>query len=127
MFASTQAYSGFAVDDIEAARRFYGETLGIEIEVVDEEHGLISLQLAGGDRPTLVYRRDDHTPADYTIVNFPVADVEATVDALDARGVQFERYRDFEQDEKGIARGDGPTIAWFRDPAGNVLAVHEEM
>ena len=125
MFKDTHAYSGFAVDDVERAREFYGETLGIETKVLDAENGLIQLDIAG-DRPTLVYAKPDFTPATYTILNFPVQDVEAAVDALAERGVAFERYDGFEQDEKGIAHGVGPTIAWFRDPAGNILSVHSE-
>jgi catechol 2,3-dioxygenase-like lactoylglutathione lyase family enzyme len=125
MFANTKAYSGFAVDDLQKAREFYGETLGLKTSVLDEEHGLMSLELAG-DRPTLIYQRPDHTPATYTILNFPVDDIDTAVDELAARGVRFERYDGFEQDEKGISRGMGPTIAWFKDPAGNVLSVLEE-
>jgi catechol 2,3-dioxygenase-like lactoylglutathione lyase family enzyme len=125
MLADTKAYSGFAVDDAQKAREFYGETLGLKTSVLDEEHGLISLHLAG-DRDTLVYQKPDHAPANYTILNFPVDDIDQAVDELAARGVRFERYDGFEQDEKGIARGNGPNIAWFKDPAGNVLAVLEE-
>jgi catechol 2,3-dioxygenase-like lactoylglutathione lyase family enzyme len=125
MFANTKAFSGFAVDDIEKAQQFYGETLGLKTSVLDEENGLLSLHLAG-DRDTLVYVKPDHKPADYTILNFPVDDVDAAVDELTARGVQFERYEGFNQDEKGIARDIGPDIAWFRDPAGNVLSVLKE-
>jgi predicted enzyme related to lactoylglutathione lyase len=125
VFADTKAYSGFAVDDLGKAREFYGETLGIKTEILDEENGLMTLHLAG-DRPTLVYAKPDHEPAGYTILNFPVADVDKAVDELGARGVSFERYDAFEQDEKGIAHGPGPVVAWFKDPAGNVLAVHEE-
>jgi catechol 2,3-dioxygenase-like lactoylglutathione lyase family enzyme len=121
MFRGTKAFSGFAVDDIPRAKQFYGETLGIE---VSEEHGMLTLHLAG-DRPTLVYPKDDHVPATFTILNFPVDDVEAAVDELASRGVELERLDDEEmpQDEKGIMRGQGPDIAWFRDPAGNVLSV----
>jgi catechol 2,3-dioxygenase-like lactoylglutathione lyase family enzyme len=125
MLADSKAYSGFAVDDIAKAREFYGETLGLKTAVLDEENGLLQLDLAG-DRATLIYAKPDHTPADYTILNFPVDDVEKAVDELTARGVEFERYDGFEQDEKGIARGPGPKIAWFKDPAGNVLSVLEE-
>ena len=124
MFENNKAYSGFAVPDIDAARAFYEGTLGLKVEVLDEDNGLLTLHLAG-DRPTLVYRKADHVPASYTILNFPVDDVEATVDGLTERGVRFERYEGFEQDDKGIARGQGPTIAWFKDPAGNVLSVLE--
>jgi catechol 2,3-dioxygenase-like lactoylglutathione lyase family enzyme len=122
MFASTKAYSGFAVDDVQKAREFYGDTLGLK---TSEEYGMLTLHLAG-DRPTLVYPKPDHTPADYTILNFPVDDIDKAVDELAARGVRFERYDDFDQDEKGIARGEGPYIAWFKDPAGNVLSVLQE-
>ena len=126
MFESTKAYSGFAVTDMEAARRFYGETLGLRISVLDEEVGLINLHLAG-DRDTLVYQKPDLEPANYTILNFAVDDVEKAVDELSERGVGFERYEGFDQDERGISRGQGPDIAWFKDPAGNILSVHSEM
>jgi catechol 2,3-dioxygenase-like lactoylglutathione lyase family enzyme len=126
MFENTKAYSGFAVDDIEKANEFYSGTLGLKTSVLDEENGLLSLHIAG-DRDTLVYHKPDFTPATYTILNFPVDDVEKAVDELASRGVRFERYGGFEQDEKGIARGPGPTIAWFKDPAGNILSVHSEM
>jgi catechol 2,3-dioxygenase-like lactoylglutathione lyase family enzyme len=122
MFADTMAFSGFAVDDLNAAREFYGETLGLK---TSEEHGLMTLHLAG-DRDTLVYPKADHEPATYTILNFPVDDIEQVVAQLTERGVSFERYDDFEQDDKGIARGEGPYIAWFRDPAGNLLSVLQE-
>ena len=125
MLAKSKAYSGFAVDDADAARRFYGETLGLTVTDIDAEMGLLSLDLPG-DRGTLVYARPGHTPADYTILNFPVDDIEAAVDGLVERGVEFERYEGFDQDERGIARDAGPRIAWFKDPAGNVLAVMEE-
>jgi catechol 2,3-dioxygenase-like lactoylglutathione lyase family enzyme len=118
MFTNTKAFSGFAVDDVEKAREFYGETLGLETSV---ENDLLTLHIAG-DRPTLVYPRPGHTPAEYTILNFPVEDIEAAVDELVARGVEFERYEGFDQDERGIHRV-GPPIAWFKDPAGNVLSV----
>ena len=106
--------------DVAKAREFYGETLGIR---TSEEHGLMTLHLAGGERPTLVYPKPGHRPADYTILNFPVDDIDAAVGELTGRGVRFERYDGFGQDEKGIMRNQGPPIAWFRDPAGNVLAV----
>jgi catechol 2,3-dioxygenase-like lactoylglutathione lyase family enzyme len=123
MFESTKAFSGFAVDDLERAREFYGDTLGLRTSL---EHGLLTLHLAG-DRDTLVYEKPDFTPATYTILNFPVDDIDRAVDELTARGVRFERYDDFDQDEKGISRGDGPNIAWFKDPAGNVLSVLQEV
>jgi catechol 2,3-dioxygenase-like lactoylglutathione lyase family enzyme len=122
MFGDTKAYSGFAVDDVDKAREFYGETLGLR---TSEEHGLLTLHLAG-DRDTLVYPKRNHTPATYTILNFPVDDIDKAVDELASRGVRFERYEDMQQDEKGIHRGDGPDIAWFKDPAGNVLSVLRE-
>ena len=125
MFANTEAFSGFAVDDLQKALEFYGETLGVKTSVLDEENGLMTLHLAG-DRDTLVYQKPDLAPANYTILNFQVEDIDKAVDELTARGVQFERYDGFEQDEKGIARGPGPHIAWFKDPAGNVLSVLQE-
>jgi catechol 2,3-dioxygenase-like lactoylglutathione lyase family enzyme len=125
MFTNTKAYSGFAVDDLQKAQEFYGETLGLKTTVLDAENGLLSLELAG-DRPTLVYRKPDFTPATYTILNFPVDDIDEAVDGLAARGVRFERYDAFEQDEKGISRGNGPQIAWFKDPAGNLLSVLQD-
>jgi predicted enzyme related to lactoylglutathione lyase len=126
MLENSHAYSGFAVDDLKQAEQFYGETLGLNTEVLDEENGLLTLHLAGG-RDTLIYLKGDFVPATYTILNFPVEDVDAAVEELSGRGVSFERYDGFDQDEKGIARGQGPTIAWFKDPAGNILSVHEEM
>jgi catechol 2,3-dioxygenase-like lactoylglutathione lyase family enzyme len=125
MFANTKAYSGFAVDDLQKAREFYGETLGLKTSVLDEEYGLLVLHLAG-DRDTLVYQKPDLAPANYTILNFPVDDIDKTVDELASRGVALERYDGFEQDEKGVSRGQGPPIAWFKDPAGNVLSVLQE-
>jgi catechol 2,3-dioxygenase-like lactoylglutathione lyase family enzyme len=119
MFANTKAFSGFAVDDVEKAREFYGETLGIR---TSEQHGVLTLHLAG-DRDTLVYPKTGHVPAAYTILNFPVDDVDAAVDELAARGVRMERYDGMPQDEKGIMRDQGPDIAWFTDPAGTILSV----
>jgi catechol 2,3-dioxygenase-like lactoylglutathione lyase family enzyme len=121
MFADTKAYSGFAVDDLDKARQFYGETLGLRTTILDEENHLMSLHLAGG-RDTLVYASPTFQPGSYTILNFEVDDVDAAVDALAERGVEFERYEGMEQDEKGISR-TGPDIAWFKDPAGNILSV----
>jgi catechol 2,3-dioxygenase-like lactoylglutathione lyase family enzyme len=123
MFSDTRAFSGFAVPDIEAARAFYADTLGIR---TTEEHGLLTLHLQGGERPTLIYPKPDHKPATYTILNFGVDDIEAAVDQLVDRGVTFERYEEMEQDERGIMRAGGPYIAWFTDPAGNVLSVLQE-
>jgi len=124
MLADSKAFSGFAVPDIEEAREFYGDTLGLKVEVI-EGPGLLTLHLAG-DRPTFIYPKPDFTPATYTILNFPVDDIDEAVDELSSRGVSFERYDGFDQDEKGISRGNGPNIAWFKDPAGNILAVLEQ-
>jgi catechol 2,3-dioxygenase-like lactoylglutathione lyase family enzyme len=122
MFENSKAFSGFAVNDLEAAKTFYSETLGVK---VTEQNGLLTLHLAGG-RDTLVYPKPDYTPATYTILNFPVDDVDAAVAELTRRGVTFERYEGIEQDDKGVARGIGPAIAWFSDPAGNILSVLQE-
>ena len=122
MFANTRAFSGFAVGDLQAAQKFYGDILGI---ATSENNGLMTLHLAGG-RDTLVYPKPDHVPATYTILNFPVEDIDKAVDELAARGVEFERYDGSGQDEKGINRGGGPYIAWFKDPAGNILSVLQE-
>jgi catechol 2,3-dioxygenase-like lactoylglutathione lyase family enzyme len=122
MFENTRAFSGFAVDDLAAARQFYGETLGLK---TSEQYGLMTLHLAGG-RDTLVYPKPDHQPATYTILNFEVDDIDAAVDELARRGVRIERYEGLGQDDKGINRAGGPYIAWFKDPAGNVLAVLQE-
>jgi predicted enzyme related to lactoylglutathione lyase len=122
MFEFTRAFSGFAVDDIERAREFYSNTLGVE---TSEHNGLLTLQLPDG-RETIIYPKADHEPANYTILNFAVKDIDQAVAALSERGVQFERYENFEQDEHGIFRGGGPYIAWFTDPAGNILSVLQE-
>jgi catechol 2,3-dioxygenase-like lactoylglutathione lyase family enzyme len=122
MFADTEAFSGFSVSDIDEARKFYAETLGLR---VTEQHGLLTLRLAGG-RDTLVYPKADHTPANFTILNFQVDDIDAAVDELARRGVHIERYEGLGQDDKGINRAGGPYIAWFKDPAGNILAVLQE-
>ena len=123
MFANATAINSFAVDDLDAALTFYRDTLGVD--VTEEEMGFITLNLAG-DRPTMVYPKPDFAPATYTVLNFQVDDVDAAVDELGSRGIEFERYDGFDQDEKGIARtpgGKGPDLAWFTDPAGNILAV----
>ncbi|MDQ6636734.1 MAG: VOC family protein [Candidatus Dormibacteraeota bacterium] len=117
MFENTKAFSGFSVDDIPKAKQFYSETLGLR---VSEANGMLTLHIAG-DRNTLVYPKADHTPATFTILNFPVDDIDSAVDQLAARGVSFERY-DW-TDEKGVFRKGGPPIAWFKDPAGNILSV----
>jgi catechol 2,3-dioxygenase-like lactoylglutathione lyase family enzyme len=123
MFKDTKAFSGFAVDDLDKAREFYGSVLGLDVST--EEMGLLTLHLAG-DRPTIVYPKPDFEPATYTILNFPVDDIDAAVDELIERGVAFELYDGFGQDERGVSRNEGgPPIAWFRDPAGNILSVLE--
>jgi catechol 2,3-dioxygenase-like lactoylglutathione lyase family enzyme len=122
MFADSEAYSGFAVDDLQKAKQFYTETLGLRMSEIDAENGLMALHISGS-RDILVYLSPTHSPASFTILNFPVEDVEAAVDELTRRGVRFERYEGFDQDEKGINRGVGPPIAWFKDPAGNILSV----
>ena len=122
MFENTKAFSGFAVDDLEAARKFYGETLGLR---TSEQYGLLTLHLAG-HRDTLVYPKPGHVPASYTILNFQVDDIDAAVDELVRRSVSLEKYEGMGQDEKGINRAGGPYIAWFKDPAGNILAVLQE-
>jgi catechol 2,3-dioxygenase-like lactoylglutathione lyase family enzyme len=123
MFESTEAFSGFAVDDLQKAREFYEGTLGLR---VSERNGDLTLHLVGG-RDTFVYAKPDFLPATYTILNFLVDDIEAAVDELTARGVRIERYDGTDQDEKGISRAEGgPLIAWFRDPAGNILSVLEK-
>ena len=121
VFNDTKAFSGFSVDDLDRAREFYGETLGIE---VDESGPGLNLRIAGGN-PVFVYPKQDHEPATFTILNFPVSDIESAVDELTGRGVRFERYEgtELETDANGIFRGGGPPIAWFKDPAGNVLSV----
>jgi catechol 2,3-dioxygenase-like lactoylglutathione lyase family enzyme len=123
MFTDTKAFHGFSVDDIAAAGDFYRETLGLRTS--DQGEGLLRLHIVGG-QDTLIYQKPDHAPATYTILNFPVDDIDRAVDELTARGVRFLRYEGFGQDEKGISRGDGgPPIAWFQDPADNVLSVLE--
>ena len=121
MFNPDRAFSGFSVDDLEAAKQFYGETIGLKVE---EEFGMLMLTLANGAR-ILVYPKPDHEPATFTILNFEVDDVDAAVDDLNSRGITTRIYDepDLPTDEKGIMRGNGPDIAWFRDPAGNVLSV----
>jgi catechol 2,3-dioxygenase-like lactoylglutathione lyase family enzyme len=122
MLGGSKAFSGFAVPDTETARRFYADALGLE---VSEANGILTLHLAG-DRTVIVYPKPDHVPATYTILNFPVDDIEAAVDGLVERGVRFERYDGMPQDERGIMREGGPLIAWFTDPAGNVMSVLQD-
>jgi len=120
MLKDSPAFSGFSSNDLPRAKEFYSQTLGLE---VTEENGMLTLHLGGG-KTVLIYPKDDHQPATYTTLNFPVKDIDAAVDELSRRGVEFERYgEDSGQDERGIARGYGPPIAWFKDPAGNILSV----
>jgi catechol 2,3-dioxygenase-like lactoylglutathione lyase family enzyme len=124
MFKDAKAFSGFSVDDIPRAKAFYGETLGLN---VTEENGMLFLHIASGADILVYPKGDQHSPATFTILNFPVDNVERAVDELTRRGVRFEQYDmgDLKTDEKGIARGIGPNIAWFKDPAGNILSVIE--
>jgi catechol 2,3-dioxygenase-like lactoylglutathione lyase family enzyme len=122
MLADTRAFSGIGVDDFEKAKDFYGDTLGLRFTVLDEENRLLTLHLAG-DRDTLLYESPRFSPAGYTVLNFEVDDIDAAVDELSSRGVKFEQYDEMTQDEKGVMREGGPPIAWFKDPAGNVLSV----
>jgi predicted enzyme related to lactoylglutathione lyase len=126
MFTESKATSSFAVNDVGAARDFYEGTLGLRVEVLDEEHGVTRLKLGGGGE-VLMYLSADMRPPSYTILNFEVDDIDQAVDGLTQRGVSFERYDGFTQDDKGIVReGPGPRIAWFKDPSGNVLAVLQQ-
>jgi predicted enzyme related to lactoylglutathione lyase len=126
MFRTNDAFSSFAVPDIEAARRFYGETLGLTVSD-SQEAGLLELHVGGG-APVLVYPKPDHQPAVFTVLNFPVDDIDATVTELNDKGIEMERYDapEARQDDRGISRGDGPKIAWFTDPAGNIISVLEQ-
>ncbi len=125
MFRNTNAFSGFSVDDIKKARDFYGNTLGLEISETPEMSGLLNLHIAGRAM-ILVYEKPDHIPATFTILNFPVKDIESTVDELNKRGVKLEQYEGkITTDERGVYHGGGPKIAWFKDPAGNILSVLE--
>lgn len=119
MLGRSLAFSGFSSNDIEGCLTFYKDTLGLE---ASENNGMLELKLGGGGT-VLVYPKETHEPATFTVLNFPVDDVEAAVDQLAARGVEFEHYEGFPQDDKGIMRGHGPDIAWFKDPAGNILSV----
>jgi len=123
MFGKTNAFSGFSVNDVQKAKQFYGETLGLD---VTEANGMLSLHLAGGAEVLAYPKGDQHTPATFTILNFRVEDIDTAVDELTRRGVVFQRYPGLETDEKGVFRGGGPFIAWFTDPAGNILSVLQE-
>jgi predicted enzyme related to lactoylglutathione lyase len=123
MLRDSKAFSGFSANDIPKAKEFYGRTLGLK---VSESNGLLTLHLAGGNN-VLIYPKPNHAPAKFTVLNFPVKDVDQAVDELTKRGIRFEIYDlpDIKTDKKGIMRGKGPTIAWFKDPAGNILSVIE--
>lgn len=121
MLSDSHAYSGFSSNDIPKAKEFYAETLGLE---VTEENGMLTLHLAGGGK-VLIYPKDNHEPASFTVLNFPVENIEQAVDRLAKTGIQLERYEGSNQDERGIHREYGPPIAWFKDPAGNILSVLE--
>jgi catechol 2,3-dioxygenase-like lactoylglutathione lyase family enzyme len=123
MLEKSKAFSGFSANDIQRAKEFYGRTLGLE---VSESHGLLNLHLAGGTT-VLIYPKPNHVPATFTVLNFPVDSVDKAVDELTKRGVRFEIYDEpeLQTDERGIFRGGGPVIAWFKDPAGNILSVLE--
>jgi catechol 2,3-dioxygenase-like lactoylglutathione lyase family enzyme len=125
MLGERKANSGFAVKDMDAAREFYEGTLGLRVEVLDERHGVTMLHLAGG-YDVLMYLSAEMTPPSYTILNFEVDDIDVAVDGLGERGVGLERYDDFDHDAKGIVRGPGPQIAWFKDPSGNTLSVLQQ-
>jgi predicted enzyme related to lactoylglutathione lyase len=124
MLRDSKAFSGFSAEDIQTAKKFYSETLGLD---VSESHGVLTLRLAGGNN-VLIYPKPNHIPATFTVLNFPVKDVDLAVDELTKRGVRFEIYNlhNLKTNKKGIMRGNGPTIAWFKDPAGNILSVIEE-
>ena len=121
MLSNSHAYSGFSANDIQKAKEFYAETLGLK---VTEEHGMLTLHLAGGGK-VIIYPKDNHEPASFTVLNFPVENIDQAVDGLAKAGIRFERYEGISQDERGIQREYGPPIAWFKDPAGNILSVLE--
>jgi predicted enzyme related to lactoylglutathione lyase len=125
MFTTKQAVGGFTVDDIEQAKEFYGQTLGIDVE--EGEMGILTLNV-GVDNHVIIYPKPDHRPAGYTTLNLVVDDVDAAADELIERGVTFERYPEIPAtpNAKGVYKGNGPTIAWFKDPAGNVLSLIED-
>ncbi|HET7509905.1 MAG TPA: VOC family protein [Solirubrobacterales bacterium] len=125
MLGSNKAVSGFAVNDMKRAAEFYGGTLGLEVEELDQQHGVSRLRLTDG-YDVLMYLSADMTPASYTMLNFEVDDIDAAVDELGERGVVFERYEGFQHDENGVVRGPGPQIAWFKDPSGNILSVLQQ-
>ncbi len=129
MFKSAKAFSGFSVDDLAKAKEFYGKTLDLEL-VEDKKMSIFTLKLATGGRVVVYPKGPGHSPATYTTLNFPVRDIDKAVDELGSHGIRMERYEGFDQDQKGIVRrggkNTGPSIAWFKDPAGNILSVIQE-
>ena len=124
MLKNSNAFSGFSANDIAKEKEFYAGTLGLD---VSEAHGILTLRLAGGNN-VIIYPKPNHVPATFTVLNFPVENIDLTVDELTKRGVRFEQYDlpEIKTDKKGIKRGNGPTVAWFKDPAGNILSVVEQ-
>ncbi|TMC97649.1 MAG: VOC family protein [Chloroflexi bacterium] len=122
MLRDSRAFSGFSSNDVAKAKAFYAEKLGLE---VTEDHGMLTLHLAGGGK-VIVYPKPNHEPATFTVLNFPVKDIEGTIDGLAKARIQFERYEGMDQDSRGISRGGGPLIAWFKDPAGNILSIIQD-
>ncbi len=127
MLGKSEAFSSFSVNDTGKAKKFYSETLGLEVEEDFEMEGLLTLKIAGGN-PVMIYPKPNHVPAAFTVLNFPVSDIEKAVDELTSKGVQFEKYEEenIKTDEKGISRNEGPLIAWLKDPAGNIVSVIQE-
>ncbi|HKB84566.1 MAG TPA: VOC family protein [Ignavibacteriaceae bacterium] len=127
MLKSSKAFSSFSVNDSEKAKQFYTKTLGLEVSEVPEMKGLLNLHVKGSEN-IMIYPKPNHQPATFTVLNFMVKDVEKTVDELTGKGVKFEIFdeKDLKTDKKGISRGQGPTIAWFKDPAGNFISIMEE-
>lgn len=127
MLKESKAFSGFSVNNVQEAKNFYGQILGLEVSEVPEMHGVLSLHIAGSS-DILIYPKPNHTPATFTILNFPVNNIDEAVEELNKRGVKFEHYTEeyIKTDDKGVSRGDGMSIAWFKDPAGNILSVIEE-
>lgn len=126
MLSNSKAFSGFSINDSQKAKKFYGELLGLNIEEDPEMEGILTLKLAGGNS-IIIYTKENHEPATFTILNFPVRDIEQAVDELTKRGIIFEQYGgDIKTDQKGICREGGPLIAWFKDPAGNILSILQE-
>lgn len=124
MFKKSHAFSSFSVDDLDKAKKFYEQTLGLDVEE-DKKMDILNVKLAGGGQ-VMIYPKENHEPATFTVLNFPVEDVEKTVDELTSKGIKFEQYKEFKTDGKGISREWDQEIAWFKDPAGNILSVLRE-